>query len=159
MVVTAGLLGLAEILDQGTYVPTLTASTTNPTLGTGGNLTQAGWWKRVDDLIIGGALIRFGTTAPAAGSGTYYISLPFAANTAFHAASDSTGLGSALGIGGLRDNSVPTADLCQVQLAAAGNTVMMRSTTGTVTAGGPWAWAASDALSVNFVYQADPAAL
>jgi hypothetical protein len=55
------------------YTPTLTASTTNPTLGTGAELR--GSWRRVGDSIEVMQSIQFGTGANC-GSGNYYFGLP-----------------------------------------------------------------------------------
>lgn len=57
-----------------TYTPVLTAATTNPTLGTGS--TQSGEYKIVGDLLFCRGYIAFGTSGAAAGSGSYFISLP-----------------------------------------------------------------------------------
>jgi hypothetical protein len=154
----AGEIVDADILQEGSYTPVLTAGTTNPTLGVGA--VQSGWWKRVDSLIIGGAFIRFGTSGAAAGSGGYFISLPFAADTTFMIGSDGGALGSSIGIGHIRDNSVPTLYVVVCQLAAAANTVRFyRDNTGTnINDATPVVWANNDAFHINFAYQADPTA-
>lgn len=154
MVATAGSKIKAELFNQNTYVPTLTASTTNPTLGSGS--TQSGWWKRIDNMVRGGAFVRFGTSGVAVGSGTYFVSLPFPADSTFMLGSDSNGLGSVVGAVMLRDNSVPTGDVGSCQINAALTGVIMRVGGGLVANGSPWVWAASDALVVEFAYQADP---
>lgn len=61
----------------GVYVPTLTSNGTNPTLGTGS--VQLGWYARAGRLVTFGAVIRFGTSGVAAGSGAYLVDLPFPA--------------------------------------------------------------------------------
>jgi len=61
-----------------TYTPALTASTTNPNLGTGGTLI--GKYYKIFDQIYTWGEIRFGTGA-SIGSGVYRISLPFRAKT------------------------------------------------------------------------------
>lgn len=60
------------------YVPVLTASTTNPTLGTGGTLV--GKVYRIFDQVYTWGEFRFGSGATV-GSGIYRISLPFKAKT------------------------------------------------------------------------------
>lgn len=60
------------------YVPILTASTTNPVLGTGGTLV--GKYYRIFDQIYTWGEFRFGTGA-SVGSGIYRVSLPFKAKT------------------------------------------------------------------------------
>ena len=60
------------------YTPVLTATTTNPTLGTGA--TVIGSYARVQNLIIYNFLITFGTSGFVAGVGDYKVSLPVTAN-------------------------------------------------------------------------------
>jgi hypothetical protein len=61
-----------------TYTPALTASTTNPSLGTGSTLI--GQYYTVFDQVYTWGEFRFGTSA-SVGSGIYEISLPFRAKT------------------------------------------------------------------------------
>ncbi len=56
------------------YTPTLTATTTNPTLGTGSSVY--GEYVRVGNAVLCRGTIKFGTAAAAAGSGNYAVSLP-----------------------------------------------------------------------------------
>lgn len=56
------------------YTPTLTASTTNPTLGSGSSAT--GYYKRLGHRVEGYATIQFGSAGVAAGSGYYGLLLP-----------------------------------------------------------------------------------
>lgn len=67
-----------QLLHSGwtSYTPLLTASTTNPTLGTGSLATGA--YALWGDAVYYLFRFRFGTGA-AAGSGTYRVSLPVAA--------------------------------------------------------------------------------
>lgn len=161
MPILAGQTILAVSFNQGTYVPVLTAATTNPTLGSGS--TAAGWWKRLDEMIFGEAQIRFGTSGVVAGSGTYAVSLPFAANTSFEVASGSLGIGSTIGGGAIRDNSAVTAGSRQLVIVLASTTTVLLGigdgTALAVTDAVPFVWAASDGISINFAYQADPAGL
>ena len=60
------------------YVPALTASTTSPSLGTGGTLVGK-YYKIFDQVYVWGEF-RFGSGA-SVGSGIYRISLPFKAKT------------------------------------------------------------------------------
>jgi hypothetical protein len=160
-VIQAGTLGLAEWFDLGTYVPVLTATTTNPTLGSGS--AQSGWWQRCNNLIIGGAFIRFGTSGVAIGSGNYQISLPFPADTAFMIAAGGLGTSSVIGDGLVRDNSSVTANSRQFSTYLDTTTTMLlalaNGTNLVITESVPFTFAASDALTVNFTYQADPASL
>jgi hypothetical protein len=160
-IIQAGTLGLAEWFDLGTYVPVLTATTTNPTLGSGS--TQSGWWQRVNNLITGGAFVRFGTSGVVAGSGNYQISLPFPADTAFMIAAGGLGTSSMLGDGLVRDNSAVSTGSRQFSTYLETTTTMLlalaNGTNQVITDAVPFVFAASDALTVNFTYQADPASL
>ena len=60
------------------YTPVLTASVTNPTLGTGSQ--QLGSFARIQNLIICRFYIAFGASGTNAGSGSYRVSLPVNAN-------------------------------------------------------------------------------
>ena len=60
--------------DVQAFNPTLTATTTNPNLGTTGS--SVGWYSRVGDLVYFQFVLTFGGTGIAQGSGTYQISLP-----------------------------------------------------------------------------------
>lgn len=62
------------------YTPVLTASTTNPTLGSGGTLTGA--YHQLGKSIFWTVDLLFGT-APSAGSGNYWITLPIPAKDTF----------------------------------------------------------------------------
>lgn len=80
-ITSAGLItGTGTSLGAWTsYTPTLTASTTNPTLGTGS--TASGSYMQIGKVCIFRVRIVFGTSGVAAGSGTYLISLPVAGVT------------------------------------------------------------------------------
>lgn len=69
---------LAGVFAQTNYTPALTASTTNPTLGSGS--TAAGRYMRIGNLVIAWGVIIFGTSGVNAGSGNYRISLPVTAS-------------------------------------------------------------------------------
>jgi len=56
------------------YTPVLTASTTNPSLGTGGSAV-GGWQRVTGSLIWWWAVITFGTS-PDPGEGYYQVSVP-----------------------------------------------------------------------------------
>jgi hypothetical protein len=70
--------GLALALTAGlaweSWTPTLTAVTTDPTLGTGS--VQEGRFLRMGPTVFARGYIKFGTSGTAAGSGLYRISLP-----------------------------------------------------------------------------------
>lgn len=81
------------------FTPTLTAVTTNPTLGTGAITT--GRWVERDGWVTYQYRIRFGTSGVAAGSGTYLISLPVPPSTAWANRSVGTGVISDASSGGM----------------------------------------------------------
>ena len=56
------------------YAPTLTATTTSPTLGSGSSAT--GYYKRLGRWVRGKAVITFGSSGTNAGSGYYGLLLP-----------------------------------------------------------------------------------
>lgn len=152
MAITSGSIALAADVVQAptTYVPTLTAATTNPTLGTGS--TQAGFYYRLGDWIIGEARIRFGSSGAAAGTGLYAISLPVAANATFHNIGGGTGIASPIGSGALRDNSIPSASRPCVPYLQTATTARMLTGNGNVDDAVPWIWAINDALNIQFMY-------
>lgn len=129
------------------YTPSLTGTTTNPTLGTGSSRTGA--WQRDGRRVTVRANIKFGTSGAAAGSGFYEISLPFNAkvlSTGRQAAGaaytyDSSGNDFEDGVAFI-DTSV--AD--RVRLSIAG---------GVITNSFPWTWAVSDELGFTITYEAD----
>jgi hypothetical protein len=61
------------------WTPTLTGSTTDPTLGTGAS--AVGRYTAAGKIVQGIGYILWGSSGVNAGSGTYSISLPVAANT------------------------------------------------------------------------------
>lgn len=131
------------------YTPALTAVTTSPTLGTGSS--AGGYYQLVGRRIDGIARIVFGTSGVAAGSGTYRISLPVAADTTVHAASGTGGQGSSIGTWNARDNSPGAFRQGTLQLVSA-STAMLDYTTTAVSSSAPWTWAASDAINISFSY-------
>ncbi len=71
-------IAVNTILPLGTgfvaYTPALTATTTNPTLGTGSVAT--GRYFQFGKFVIANFAIKFGTSGTNAGSGAYRVSLP-----------------------------------------------------------------------------------
>ena len=67
----AELNGIGEWLS---YTPVLTATTTDPTLGTGSS--SVGGYSRIQNLIVYRFSIAFGSSGVNAGSGSYEVSLP-----------------------------------------------------------------------------------
>lgn len=144
-------LNLGMILTTA-YSPTLTGSTTNPTLGTGGSISgrytlYAGNWCNYRGIA------KFGTSGTNAGSGSYSISLPFNTN-----ANITTG-NHALGHVYVLDSSAPAAWPCLAFASASGSSMSVL-VGGSPSAGPsqmsntvPMAWAASDYISWNITYE------
>ena len=127
------------------YTPTLTASTTNPTLGTGS--TTSGFYAQIGKIVIGYFIVQFGTSGVNAGSGTYYVSLPVTA-----ASSSSPVVGSV----DLADASTG-ARATGVATQVTASTIQFEYDGGTYQGAmhnAPWAWAASDSIRVQFTYEA-----
>lgn len=107
--------GSGNLLDYSvpwtTYTPAVTGTTSGPTLG--GNSQVSGFYS-IDtlDQVVGGATIRFGTTAsPARGSGTYRLGLPvngvdYDQQDYSNIGGGSVGIGSVHTIGNLHFNGV-----------------------------------------------------
>jgi hypothetical protein len=62
-----------------TWTPTLTAVTTNPSVGTGA--TRTGAYFQVGKMVTARGTVRFGTSGSSAGSGIYEVSLPVTAKS------------------------------------------------------------------------------
>lgn len=140
------------------YTPTLTASTTNPTLGTGSSAT--GYYKRLGHRVEGYASILFGSAGVAAGSGHYGLLLPV----------EPVNRNQAIGIGYVIDNSdsarfliaslaVSTAlwsAATKKAIIVVSNAAGAGFATGAnpVGAATPWTWAENDQLLVTFSYEA-----
>lgn len=60
-----------------TYTPIFTASTANPTIGTGGPAVLRAYYYEIFDQIYTWGEFRFGTTGAFAGTGTWSMTLPF----------------------------------------------------------------------------------
>lgn len=141
------------------WTPQLTAVTTSPTLGTGG-FTRGFYYKIFDQIYIWGEF-RFGTAAIAAGSGTYIMSLPFAAkgNSGFFGGS--IGETPPVGVGVIWDDSSTAGKQpLSVHLRTA-NTLMFGVHMGGATArelndAVPLTWAINDGITWSCKYQREP---
>lgn len=129
-----------------TWTPALTASTTNPTLGTGS--TATGRYGRIQKTVFGQLLVQFGTSGVAQGSGFYFVSVPITAQAS----------GPTVGSGYILDNS---ASLLRHVVAVLDTTSRMalwidNSTNFAVSATNPFAggWAANDSMRIDFQYEA-----
>ncbi|GGV34269.1 hypothetical protein GCM10010182_67700 [Actinomadura cremea] len=128
-----------------TYTPALTATSSNPTLGTGS--TAQGRYIRYGRTVHVEVIIKFGTSGMSAGSGFYEISLPVTARTQT--------IGRRTGSAYVYDNSandyedagafINAGDTTKVRLAVSGSVVFNRV---------PWTWAASDELGFTITYEA-----
>lgn len=127
------------------YTPALTASSSNPTLGSGSSV--AGRFSIIGTMVFVNGRITFGTSGTAAGSGTYRFGLPITigGSPPYEAG----------GNGFIYDSSASDTWSTQPQ-AVAGNNYVTLAQTQTVTAAQvthntPIAWAASDQLTVTVI--------
>lgn len=127
------------------YTPALTAATTNPTLGTGASAT--GTYIQIGKTVHFRAVIKFGTSGVAAGSGTYQISLPVTA-AAFLSPADR------IGGADLNDNSAGAAYIGSLSPVDTSKVSLRVHGAGTATHAVPFAWAASDQIVVWGTYEA-----
>lgn len=126
-----------------TWTPALTASTTNPTLGTGSS--QTGRYGRVNKSVYGTGQISFGTSGVAAGSGFYYVSLPVQAQT----------LGQIVGTWQGYDSSAASVYFGFLVTDTTQRVVLYYNNPASViTNAAPWTWAASDFIRVQLAYEA-----
>jgi hypothetical protein len=127
------------------YTPALTASTTNPTLGTASSVT--GSYTVINKWVTGTAVITFGTSGTAAGSGNYMLSLP----VVFSGASEP------IGFGRLRAGGTYTH--CQLYAFTTTTALLQYTSTAvngalaTATQATPAGWAANDEIRVWFGYR------
>jgi hypothetical protein len=133
-----------------TYTPVLTATTTNPTLGTAS--VASARYQRQHRTVTYQGIIQFGTSGTNQGSGDYRISLPVTAETS---------------ITNRRIGSASAYDSSSAEVAI-GMVYQVSSTTCAVLypsshpkgaisyfgSGAPMAWAASDAIEFTVTYEA-----
>lgn len=127
-----------------TWTPALTASTTNPTLGTGS--TATGRYGRIQKVVFGNCRIVFGTSGTNAGVGFYFVSLPVTAQASGVAAGQGWIFDSSTGL--VRHVAIALDSTTRVSL------YLENATNYAVAAGNPWAWAASDQIQFYFEYEA-----
>jgi hypothetical protein len=129
----------------GTWTPTLTAVTTNPTLGSGGGQNGrftlwGGKWCTIRGSIA------FGSSGTNAGSGQYLVALPFTASSAVAGGVPFCGAGMVKSGGGV--SSVTWF------IASGASTMAAFTTTGfNVANNQPGAWGANDYLSWTMTYE------
>ena len=127
------------------YTPTLTATTTSPTPGSGSVVTGA--YYQLGKMVTYRATIKFGTSGVAAGSGFYEVSLPVTARTL--ASSRQQGSATAW------DNSTSNFEDGCVFIETGATTKARLSIGGTVVTNAvPWTWAASDQFDFTITYEA-----
>lgn len=130
------------------FTPTLTASTTNPTLGTGSG--AVGGYSIWGKTVFYRFNIQFGTSGTNAGSGTYRISVPVNSNQ------PSSPQGSIFLFDSSTGNGL-VAGTMFVETSATWIDIFYQSGTTTyaqVGSAGPWAWAASDQIRGTIIYEA-----
>lgn len=147
--VTAGqVLNASKLQEIGavweTWTPVLTASTTNPTLGTGS--ASVGRYGRINKTVFGNVAINFGTSGALPGTGFYFVTVPITAQAS----------GTLIGQGYIFDAST---SLVRHVVALMDNTTRMglwidNATNFAVAATNPWTWSNSDQIRVQFEYEA-----
>lgn len=137
------------------YTPQLHANVTDPNLGTGG-INQA-FYYRIWDWVYAYGEFRFGSSGTNVGSGTYFISLPFPADTSIVGSGVIAGSGSIIGTGLIFDASTNSGKrplVCQLRTST--DIEFMRPTGDTgsefANSGSPVTWTNGDGISwmVNY---------
>lgn len=146
-------LAVGSFTPWTTYTPTLTAATTNPTLGTGS--TATGRYTQIGKLVTCYFEIVFGSSGVNAGSGEYRVSVPVEANPNQDRARLYIGSGSIsaaspdavryafLRFGGFTDR----VDILHLSAVSAGAIAVTSDTV-------PWTWAANDYIHGQLTYEA-----
>lgn len=135
-----------------TYTPQLTATTTNPTLGSGS--VQQGTYYRVGKLVAVHVFIKFGTSGVSAGSGTYEVSLPVSMDLTNITTLAVPAGASAVGSGHIRDDSASGGNNDLMAGARSSTTVRMHANGQNVGDATPIVWAASDSIALMLSYPA-----
>lgn len=131
------------------FTPALQAVTTNPTIGTTGNITS-GWYTFSPGNICNyNFFIQFGSSGAAAGSGQYLVTLPFTSALPY-----STNGQPAIGSAMFRDSSASAINtgVCYIPASNAAVLAFYIQGVGTVTNAVPWTWAGSDYLAGSITY-------
>lgn len=135
-----------------TFVPALTASSVNPSLGTG-SAYASGYYGRLGRTVICRFAFRFGTGS-SAGTGTYRISLPVTAATSGEAIARRSGTlflydastGNSWS-GGIAETADAGTTMDKLYVSAGGALQQLAATV-------PWTWALDDQLSGFFFFEA-----
>lgn len=155
--------GVSKLGKTVLWVPTLTGGVTDPQLGSAPNgMERRGWFSRINDWCFGVAQFRFATSGlvfpAAAGSGNYFVNLPFPMDTEHIRADSTTSLSDPIGFGTIRDSDA-SPDWSVIVMANTSQQVRMQSdsTAGSnVTHAIPIAWAAGDGFVIRFSYPIAP---
>lgn len=131
------------------YVPALTATTTNPTIGTSGQWLFSWYAFAPGNVCNYNFFIQFGSTGANAGSGQYLVSLPFTASLPY-----STSGQPAIGTAMFRDSSASAlnAGFCYIPATNPSQLAFYIQGTGTVNNTTPWTWAGSDYIAGSITY-------
>lgn len=131
-----------------TYVPALTASSSNPSLGSDGGLEEFGYYQMIGDTCLFQVQLSCGVTSPSGGSGTYYISLPETAH-------DDYPEFTAIGSGQIRYAGAPISYIVVPVIDSTPSRVMLATNTGNaVTHSAPAAFgAATDRITLSGMYR------
>lgn len=138
---------VAQTIDTA-HTPTLTAATTNPTLGSGGGVNgrytlRNGIWCELSFTI------KFGSSGAAAGTGAYLIALPFTSANDLAATSTNPYCGACH----LFDSSGPSAAQGMTFIAPNSAFLQILANNFTVGAAVPWTWSNLDAISGSITYR------
>ena len=135
----------------GTWTPTLTATTTNPTLSTDASHTVTGEYTKVGNLVKAWVFIEFGTTGVNAGSGQYLIDTPTTASKPTISGNNQPSVGS----GRIFDSDGADTYLVDVRLTDTTHVRLrydQQTASGNVGAAIPYTWANSDYIVIHFEY-------
>lgn len=152
--------GMVAALDvSGLWTPELTATTTNPNLGADGSAT--GGWHVTGHLVTCWGRFVFAGSGISPGSGAYRISVPFAPDLSLIDQSGTTGDGTQVGFGRLRDNSAgANSQSVVVQFVTGGVLALLQhATNNTVSNSSPFTPADGDRISFQATYPIDPSEL
>lgn len=150
-----GLSGLAAATaagpDADEYTPTLTASTTDPNVGSTGSIV--GWFHRAGPLVHVWVRVLFDGSGVDPGSGIFIVSLPVAADTTIHNVGVGGATGSAVGSGVIRDDGTAGNSSTVVPTLRTASAVMFKGAGfASVTHDSPFTWAAGDRISFHATY-------
>jgi hypothetical protein len=129
-----------------TYTPALTATTTNPGLGT--SFAREGAYYRIGSLVIARGTIRAGTSGATAGNGIYMVSLPVPAKT--------LSVGNHMGSAETFDSSANNVKdgVCRIRSATGWNKIEMITEDTLWAHDGASPWANNDSVSWTIAYEA-----